>query len=127
MVNASTVEHEKSCEGKSNVERGASCGNGICRRGFRNLLSLLEDTRSWINEGRLQEDHPSLPPEIRIGVTRNLSTLTSRATAAMSVVMLYRPSGKMRQVLPIQNVNLTSFTPKSSEVLRRRTFRRPRP
>lgn len=57
---------------------------------FRNLLSLLEDTRSWINEGRLQEDHPSLPPEVRIGVTRNLSTLTSRATAAMSVVMLYR-------------------------------------
>lgn len=57
---------------------------------FRDLLCLLEDTRSWINEDRLREDHPSLPPEVRIGVTRDLSALTSRATAAMSVVMMYR-------------------------------------
>jgi len=58
---------------------------------FHDLLGLLEDTRSWITDSDQQKkESASLPPEARIGLTRDLSTLTSRATAAMSVVLLYK-------------------------------------
>ena len=63
----SAVEREGICEGGElmlNAERPVE--TEFVEEVFRNLLSLLEDTRSRINEGRLQEDHPSLPPEVRI-------------------------------------------------------------
>lgn len=58
---------------------------------FHDLLGLLEDTRSWITDSDQQKkESASLPPEARIGLTKDLSTLTCRATAAMSVVLLYK-------------------------------------
>jgi hypothetical protein len=57
-------------------------------RTFTQALSLIEDIRDYIASGAGGRAEPGLEPATRMRAARDLSRLTNRATAAMSILLL---------------------------------------
>lgn len=57
---------------------------------FTDALGLVEAIRDLLTRGDGAGADKGMPPQVRMRVARDLSRLTCRATAAMSVLLLYK-------------------------------------
>lgn len=61
-----------------------------CAQTFADTLALLERTRDLLAAGTGSDAIGDVAPAVRMRVARDMSRLTSRASAAMSVMLLYK-------------------------------------
>lgn len=59
-------------------------------RTFDETLRLIEDIRDYITSGESRQEREDAHPASRMRAAREMSRLTNRATAAMSIVLLHK-------------------------------------
>lgn len=62
----------------------------FANRTFDATLKLIEDVRDYISSGESRLAGPEVTPPSRMRAARDMSRLTNRATAAMSILLLHR-------------------------------------